>query len=484
MAQRLPVDVCVIGGGPAGSTFAGRLAAMGHAVAVLEARAFPRPHIGASLPPSMFPLLEQLGVLDAVERAGFVRAVPPIVKWPDLRDRPPIKASPAGLHIDRGRFDHILLNHARIRGARVFEAARAGGPRKCPQTGRWLIPVHGTNAGFEVTARIVVDASGRQTKGHCHRFSVPTVAVYGYWGRSNGADPAGRLDTGEAEWMWYAPVGKSQAIAAVFLDPKRLSGLDRRGIAHLYRMLLTQSNLIGPCLKHGGELVQVCDATSRACPPHATRDFIRVGDASLKLDPLSSQGIQTAIAAAIQAAIVCNTLLVRPSAADAAISFYEARQSERLEQHRVKAGQLYADVAVRNDNPFWISRACSRKPEESSAARQEPLTATTRIALAPDVTFETVPVIDQDIIVNRPAVRTSAMTRPVAYLQGIDLVSVLKTINLNGSAYAAVQDLSQRYPEDFSWSVMRWLWDKQIIVSHGHDRNQSPPGGSIHVGPA
>jgi hypothetical protein len=296
-------------------------------------------------------------------------------------------------------------------------------------------------------------------------------------------DFAGRLDAGDSEWMWCAPVGHSQAIAAVFLAPKRLSGLDRRGVAQLYRSLLKQSELIAPCLQHGGgEAVHVCDATTRACSRHATRDFIRVGDASLKLDPLSSQGIQTAIAAAIQAAIVCNTLLVRASAADAAVSFYEARQRERLEQHRIKAGALYAEVAARYDNPFWISRSAARKPEEQSRVPPEPLTPMTRIALAPDVTFEPVPVIEQDIIVSRAAVRTSAMPRPVAYLAGIDLVSVLKTTNLNGYAHAAVQDLARRFPEDLSWDVMRWLWDQHIIVPHGHERTHGSEQRSMHAG--
>jgi flavin-dependent dehydrogenase len=485
-AERLIVDVCVIGGGPAGSTAAGRLAGMGHAVALLEAREFPRPHIGASLPPSIFPLLEQVGVLDTIERAGFVRAESPIVKWPDLRHGPPIKVSPPGLHIDRGRFDQILLDYARTRGVRVFEAAWAVTPRKCPETGRWTTAVRGRNAGFEVTSRTVIDASARQTKASCgHRFSVPTVAVYGYWGRSNGAGLAGRLEAGEAEWMWYAPVSHSQAIAAVFLDPKRLFHLDRRGVAHLYRTLLARSTLISPYVKHaGGEVVHVCDATSRASPTHATRDLIRVGDASLKLDPLSSQGIQTAIAAAIQAAIVCNTILVRPSSADAAVSFYEARQSERLEQHRIKAGQIYGEVASKRDNPFWKLRACSQAREESPAVPRESLTAMTRIALAPDVTFETVPVIDQNLVLSRAAICTSAMKRPVAYLGGIDLVSILKTVKLNGYAHEAVQDLSRRVPEDFGWSMLRWLWDKRIIVSHGQDYNLASASSTLNGRPA
>jgi hypothetical protein len=411
-----------------------------------------------------------VGILGSIERAGFVRAEAPIVKWPELRDGPRSLSRP-GWHVDRGRFDQILLDHARRRGVHVFEAARATRLRKCPGTGRWTTAVHGKTPGFEVTSRLVIDASARQSKESLgDPSSVPTVAVYGYWGRSSGTGLAGRLEAGEAEWMWYAPVSESHAIAAVFLDRARLSRLDRGGVARLYRALLASSTLISPWVRHGGgDVVHVCDATSRASSTHATRDLIRVGDASLKLDPLSSQGIQTAIAAALQAAIVGHTLLVQPSAADAAVSFYEARQSERREQHRIRAGQMYGEVASRRDSPFWTLRAGSRTPDAPPAVRREPLTAMTRIALAPDVTFPMVPVIDRDIVVTRPAVRTSAMDRPVAYLEGIDLVSVLETTNLNGYAGAAVRDLARRFPEDLGWSVMGWLWDQRVIVPRGQD---------------
>src|SRR5262245_3185588 len=99
MAERLSADVCVIGGGPAGSTVAGQLAGWGHRFALVEAQAFPRPHIGASLPPGIVPLLEQVGVRAGIERAGFVRAERPIAKWPDLRTGSPAEPSPAGLYV-------------------------------------------------------------------------------------------------------------------------------------------------------------------------------------------------------------------------------------------------------------------------------------------------------------------------------------------------------------------------------------------------
>ena len=64
-------DVIVIGGGPGGSTAATMLARKGARVLLLERERFPRDHVGESLLPASIPVLEELGVLPAVQQAGF-----------------------------------------------------------------------------------------------------------------------------------------------------------------------------------------------------------------------------------------------------------------------------------------------------------------------------------------------------------------------------------------------------------------------------
>src|SRR5437764_7907088 len=105
------IDVLVIGGGPAGSAAALRLAAMGCSVMLVERSLFPRPHVGESLSPGVWVHFETLGIAPPIQRAGFRRSSDTLLRWDGETRR--VQAGRPSLIVDRARFDALMLDAAR-----------------------------------------------------------------------------------------------------------------------------------------------------------------------------------------------------------------------------------------------------------------------------------------------------------------------------------------------------------------------------------
>ena len=137
-AERITADVCVIGGGPAGSTTAHRLASFGYQVCLLERETFPEARSGASLPSSILPLLEVIGVRERMEHAGFLRPERIVVWWSERTSFGRSLPGLPGFHVDRSQFDDMLLRTPRPRGS-CPAAGLAMRPQRL-RSGGWQIP--------------------------------------------------------------------------------------------------------------------------------------------------------------------------------------------------------------------------------------------------------------------------------------------------------------------------------------------------------
>ncbi|MEH2137438.1 NAD(P)/FAD-dependent oxidoreductase [Nostoc sp.] len=138
-------DIGIIGGGPAGSSLAAYLAKAGISCVLFERETFPRPHVGESLVPAANRVLQELGLLEQMEAAKFPRKYGSA--WTSVTSKKIYSHDFEGLpldcrgdirfderemqgdrnytyHVDRAKFDHLLLQHARKLGATVYEGVR------------------------------------------------------------------------------------------------------------------------------------------------------------------------------------------------------------------------------------------------------------------------------------------------------------------------------------------------------------------------
>lgn len=460
--------ICVIGGGPGGAAVARRLAQMRHDVCVVEGATFPRPHIGVSLPPGILPLLDGLGLRDRVENAGFLRPGRAFVSWATEEKREKIQEGPPGFQADRGVFDLLLLRGAAEAGAKIYQPAKASRPRRLP-AGGWRVPVRGADGLFAIECGFLVDASGRRylTGGRKKPMGRPTMVMFSYWRNAPMEGPEGRVEAGRSEWYWCAPLPDGTVAAAVFVDPQRLAQCKKAGAEALYLELLSRSKLLAPCLEgdRAGP-VTACDATSRYVVPPVGEDFIRVGDAFLGLDPLSSQGVPAAISSALQGSVVINTILRRPEDGATARAFHQARQAEKAANNRATAAGFYAEMAAVSDDPFWQKRA--ELADEATTGDEPqlviaPLSAGSVIRLSGATAVEELPAIDGDYVTSLPGLSHDSLKRPVAFLGGHPVGPLMGALGGETTVDRVIGDWARHIPQPQAFEILSWMWSNSII---------------------
>lgn len=471
----LDCAVCVIGAGPAGSSTALRLAQLGHDVCLIERDTFPRHKIGESLPPSILPVLETLGLREVMETAGFLRPRAAVVQWAGQRSSRAYGPEVAGFQVDRGMFDALILNEARVAGVRVLQPARAYRPYRV--NGGWHVPLRGHEAVREVRAQFLVDAAGKHAAlpRQPVATSAPTAAIYAYWQTPCGTGPETLVEAGSDAWYWAAPLPDGSFNAAVFVDRAQCAGLTQADRETLYRDYLRRSELLSPCLA-GARLspIRICDAGSHADEIPVDDTSLKVGEASCAIDPLSSQGVQSAMASAVQASIVINTILRRPENAVLARRFYKDRQQETRDQHIALAQTHYARHAqTKHATPFWHKRAASARRHDARAdipPVTDLLKADVTLQRAPDASVDTAPVVAGNQIKPGAALSHPALSRPVVYLGDCELAPLLDHLSSHPTARKLHGDWAEMIGHDRAAEVLSWLWENRIVQPLGTPR--------------
>ena len=304
-------DCVVMGAGPAGCTTATLLAQAGHSTLLVEREAMPRFHVGESLMPETYWTFERLGILDEMQRRGFVRKVGVQFVNSTGRESQPFffdehdpRDCSKTWHVERAEFDQMLFENAAAKGAECHDRTRVM-QVDLSDDGPHSVTLQTADGDKQtVQTRVVVDGTG-QSCLLANRLGLretdPNLRKSSIWGYFHGAmrneDPERNttiiMHTNDKRaWFWYIPLSKDIVSVGVVGNNDYL--LKGRGTPEqVFAEELAKCPGVQRRVENATREpeLHVAKEFSYWTRQHSGRGWVLVGDAFGFIDPIYSSGV-------------------------------------------------------------------------------------------------------------------------------------------------------------------------------------------------
>lgn len=307
-STRMYSDLIVVGGGPAGSSLALFMAAHGWRVTQVDDARHSGFKPGEGLIPAAKRILKDLGVWEDFQQQGHLPSYGNDSLWgsSEVQSTDFIRSIDGhGWRLDRLAFDRLLREKGQASGVNYVDGFVE---LISPGENGWDLVLRD---GQRLQCGWVADATGRSARiarqlGAKRVDHDQLVSFHLHFEASKAGDRyASSLIESTPEGWWYnALLPNGQRVVYFFSDaglPVIKQAQSRDGFLDL----LSKTEFVGQRLgEYGyvaGEQPQAADARSARLDQVSGDGWLAVGDAALSFDPLSSQGIMTALYAGLKA---------------------------------------------------------------------------------------------------------------------------------------------------------------------------------------